>query len=108
MGQHVEDPIERWTAKRRAALVLKILKGETSMAEAARQHSLRVADVESWHNQYLRAAENGLRRRPKDQEALKDDQIKKLKQKIGELVVENDVLREAIKPYPLAREMSDA
>ena len=49
-----------------------------------------------------------LRRRPKDEEALKDDQIKKLQQKIGELVVENDVLREAMKPYPLAREMSDA
>lgn len=28
--------------------------------------------------------------------------MKKLKQKIGDLVVENDVLREALKPYPLA------
>ena len=108
MGQNTEDPIERWTAKRRAALVLRILKGETSVAEAARQHGLRVSEVENWQDQYLRAAENGLRRRPKDEEALKDEQIKKLQQKIGELVVENDVLREAIKPYPLAREMSDA
>ena len=107
MGQPIEEPIERWTAKRRAALVLRILKGETSMAEAARQHGLRMADVENWQDQYLRAAENGLRRRPKDEEALKDQQIKKLNQKIGELVVENDVLREAMKPYPLAREMSD-
>lgn len=106
MGQ--EEPIERWTAKRRAALVLRILKGETSVAEAARQHGLRVSEVETWHEQFLRAAENGLRRRPKDEEALKDEQIKKLNQKIGELVVENDVLREALKPYPLAREMSDA
>jgi len=108
MGQHADETIERWTAKRRAALVLKVLKGETSVAEAARQHRLRVAEVESWQEQYLRAAENGLRRRPKDAAALKDEQIKKLKQKIGELVVENDVLREAIKPYPLVREMSDA
>ena len=108
MGQGQEGPIERWTAKRRAALVLSVLKGETSVAEAARQHGMRVAEVESWQDQYLRAAENGLRRRPKDEEALKDDQIKKLQQKIGELVVENDVLREAMKPYPLAREMSDA
>jgi transposase-like protein len=108
MGQHAEGPIERWTAKRRAALVLGVLKGETSVAKAARQHGLRVADVENWQDQYLRAAENGLRRRPKDEEALKDEQIKKLQQKIGELVVENDVLREAMKLYPLAREMSDA
>lgn len=108
MGQGQEETIERWTAKRRATLVLKVLKGETSVAEAARQHGLRVADVEKWPEQYLRAAENGLRRRPKDDEALKDEQIKKLQQKIGELVVENDVLREAMKPYPLAQEMSDA
>lgn len=108
MGQHAEDPIERWTAKRRAALVLRVLKGETSVAEAARQHWLRVAKVENWQDQYLRVAENGLRRRFQDEEARKDEQIKKLPQKIGELVVENDGLREAIKPYPLAREMSDA
>ena len=106
MGQ--EEPIERWTAKRRAALVLRILKGETSVEEAARQQGLTVRDVEDWQDQFLRVAENGLRRRPKDEEALQEEQIKKLKQKIGELVVENDVLREALKPYPLGREMSDA
>ncbi len=108
MARPSDAPIERWTAKRRAALILKVLKGETSVAEAARQHGLKVVEVENWQDQYLRAAENGLRRRPKDEEALKEEQIKKLQQKIGELVVENDVLREAIKPYPLAREMSDA
>lgn len=40
------EPIERWTAKRRATLVLSILKGETSVAEAARCHGLTVAEVE--------------------------------------------------------------
>ena len=107
MTQEQAKPIERWTAKRRAALVLNVLKGETSVAEAARQHGLRVAEVEGWQEQFLRAAENGLRHRPKDEEALKEEQIRKLKQKIGDLVVENDVLREALKPYPLAQEMSD-
>lgn len=34
--------------------------------------------------------------------------MKKLKQKIGDLMVEHDVLREALKPYPLGREMSHA
>lgn len=46
MGEHAADPIERWIAKRRAALVVNVLKGETSVAEAARQHGLKVADVE--------------------------------------------------------------
>jgi len=56
------DPIERWTAKRRVALVGSILKGETSMAEAARKHGLAVVEVEDWGEQFLlgrkRAAES--------------------------------------------------
>ena len=35
---------------------------------------------------------------------MKDEQIKKLKQKIGDLVLDNDILREALKPYPLGPE----
>ena len=35
----VETP-QRWTARRRAALVLSLLRGETSAAEAARKHGL--------------------------------------------------------------------
>jgi transposase-like protein len=38
-----EDSVQRWTAKRRAALVVSILKGQTSIAEAARTHGLTVA-----------------------------------------------------------------
>lgn len=38
MASELVDPIERWTAKRRMALVVSILKGETSVAEAARKH----------------------------------------------------------------------
>ena len=89
MGQ--DEPIEWWMAKRRAALVLRVLKGETSVAEAARPHGRTVAEVEGWQEPFLRSAENGLRRRPKDEEALKDEQINKLKQKVGDLVGENDV-----------------
>lgn len=36
----IPDDVQRWTAKRRAALVLSIIKGETSIAEAARTHGL--------------------------------------------------------------------
>ncbi len=103
-----QEPIERWTAKRRATLVLSILKGDTSVAEAARRHGLTVAEIEDWRDRFLVGAENALRSRPKDDEALKEEQIKKLKQKIGDLVLETDVLREALKPYPLDRKTSDA
>ncbi len=94
------EPVERWTAKRRAALVLAILKGETTIAEAARQHGLTVAEIESWQDRFLVAAENALRNRPKEEDALKDAQIKQLKQKVGELVLDLDILREAMKGHP--------
>jgi transposase-like protein len=100
MTSEFSEPIERWTAKRRVSLVVSILKGETSVAEAARTHGLTVAEVEDWREKFLLGAENALRSRPKDEEAVKEEQIKKLKQKIGDLVLDNDILREALKPYP--------
>ncbi len=108
MAADASEPIERWTAKRRVALVVSILKGETSVAEAARTHGLTVAEVEDWREKFLSGAENALRTRPKDEDAVKDEPIKKLKQKIGDLVLGNDILREALKPYPLDRKTSDA
>lgn len=108
MAAEAIEPIERWTAKRRVVLVVHILKGETSVAEAARTHGLTVAEVEDWREKFLVGAENALRSRPRDEEALKAEQIKKLKQKIGDLVLDNDILREALKPYPLDRKTSDA
>jgi transposase-like protein len=94
------DDVQRWTTKRKAALVLSILKGETSTQEAARKHGVTVAEVEDWKERFLLGAENALRARPKDEEALKDEQIKKLKQKIGDMVMDMDIMREAIKRHP--------
>ena len=108
MATDATEPIERWTAKRRVALVVSLLKGETSVAEAARLHGLTVAEIEDWREKFLLGAENALRSRPRDEEAIKDEQIKKLKQKIGDLVLDNDILREALKPYPLDRKTSGA
>lgn len=48
MGPHAEGSIERWALKRQAALIMRVFKGEASVAEVARLHVLRVADVESW------------------------------------------------------------
>jgi transposase-like protein len=90
------------------ALVVSILKGDTSIAEAARTHGLTVAEVEDWREKFLVGAESALRTQPKDEDAVKDEQIKKLKPTIGDLVLDNDILREALKPYPLDRKTSDA
>ena len=107
MANDPPEEVQRWTAKRRVALVVSILKGETSVQQAARKHGLTVAEVEDWQERFLLAAENGLRARPKDEEALKDEHIKKLKQKIGELVLDLDILTEAAKHRPFPGEPSE-
>lgn len=108
--ENVEDSeVKRWTAKRRVALVLEILRGDTSSQEAARKHGLTVAEIEEWKERFLAGAENALKSKPLDEEALREAEVKKLKQKIGELVMDMDILKEAYKPYgsPLGRKMSD-
>ena len=101
------EEIQRWTAKRCAALVLSILKGETTAVEAARKHDLTVAEIESWRDTFLRAVENALRSRPKDEEALHQEQVKKLERKVGQLVMELDITREALKLHPFPKPTSD-
>ena len=61
---------------------------------------MTVAEIEDWRERFLLGAENALRARPKDEEALKDEQIKKLEQKIGDMVMDMDIMREAIKRHP--------
>ena len=96
------EEVQRWTAKRRAALIISLLKGETTAAEAARRHGLKIAEVEDWRDRFLLAAENGLRARPKEDEALREEMVNRLKRKVGELTMDLDILREASRLRPTA------
>jgi len=98
-----EKPVQRWTAKRRTELVLKVLRGETSPQEAARKHGLTVAEIETWQDRFLAGAQNALRARPRDEVAARDEEIKRLKQKVGELVLDLDVFKVAMKHHPFGR-----
>jgi hypothetical protein len=101
MGSEIEkDSTQRWTTKRKTALVLNILKGDISAQEAARQNGLTVAEIEEWKDRFLLGAENALRSRPKDDEALKEEQIKKLERKVGQLIMDIDILKAAQKIRP--------
>ncbi len=108
MANGPDDHLKRWTAKRRAGLVMEILRGDTSVAEAARKHGLTVAELEDWRERFLAGAENALRSRPADEDAQKDREIKRLKQKVGELVMDLDIINEAMKGHPSLRQLRDA
>ena len=76
---------------------MSTLRGETSAQEAARRHGLTVAEFEDWQERFLSGAEDSLRAKPRDDEALKEEGRRRLKQKVGELVMDNDILKEAVK-----------
>ena len=50
MSQVMEEEIKRWTERRKSALVLEIIHGRTTVAEATRQFDLTPAEVEDWVN----------------------------------------------------------
>jgi transposase-like protein len=107
MADEPQSEVQRWTAKRRAALVISVLRGETTAAEAARRHGLKVSEVEEWRERFLLGAENALRARPKDEEALREEEVNRLKCKVGELTMDLDILREAAKQRPTTPGTSD-
>lgn len=83
----------RWTAKRKSSLVLDIIKGNTTSAQAAREYDLTVSEIEEWVADAMAGMENQLRSKPKDVAQQYEAEIKELRAKVGELVLQNDVLK---------------
>ena len=48
MSTLMDDEIERWKARRKSALVLEIIQGKTTVAEASRTHDLPPSEIEKW------------------------------------------------------------
>lgn len=94
-GKPATDDVQRWTAKRKSAVVLDVLKGKTTPAEVARTHGLTVSEVEGWVDSFLKGGEEHLRANPKDLEAQHEAERKELHAKIGEMALHIDVLKKA-------------
>ncbi len=61
MSVIVEEDFKRWTAKRKAALVMDIIQGKTSVSEASRSFDLPPSEIEQWLEEGKRGMENALR-----------------------------------------------
>ena len=60
----MEDDIKRWTAKRKAALVMKIIRNNTTVAEGSRSIEIAPSEIEAWVDDGKRGMENALRAKP--------------------------------------------
>jgi transposase-like protein len=88
MSTLMEDEIKRWTARRKAALVLEIIQGKTTVAEASRAHDLPPSEIEVWVEDGKRGMENAPRANPQDVGEQYEKQLKDLQEAYGEAMLE--------------------
>ena len=88
MSMTMEDDIKRWTAKRKAPLVMEIIQGKTSISEASRAFDVSPAEIEEWVDEAKRGMENALRAKPLDIKEQYERQLKELQEAYGEAMLE--------------------
>ena len=66
MSMTMDQIFKRWTAKRKTALVIEIIKGKTTVAAANRSFDLSPSEMEGWVEDAKRGMENSLRANPLD------------------------------------------
>jgi len=88
MSAVMEEDIKRWTARRKAALVLEIIQGKTTVAEASRSFDLPPSEIEEWVDEGKRGMENALRTKPLEVREEYERQLKELQEAYGEAMLE--------------------
>lgn len=100
------EKFERWTAQRKATIILEVLKGQISVPEACRKYGFTQGEFRQWADEYHRAGVDALKVNRKGLEAEYRAEIKRLQAKIGELVMENEIRKEAMRPFASVEPMS--
>ena len=88
MSITMDEEIKRWTAKRKTALVMEIIQGNTSVSEASRAFDLPPSEIEEWVNDAKQGMENALRAKPMDIREQYEKQLKELQEAYGEAMLE--------------------
>ena len=96
-------PGQRWSAARKREVVLRLLRGESAEL-LSRELGLPLFKLEQWRQKAEAALEGALKERDADPA---DSQLAAAMQRIGELSMENELLRAKMeRSSPLARRRS--
>jgi transposase-like protein len=100
------DRRRRMSAKRKQSAVLRLLRGE-DLELVSRELAVTAAELSAWRDAFLAAGEGALKTRPADG---RDHEIGRLKAKVGDLTMANELLEGKIEHLeagrPLARRRS--
>ena len=96
-------PGQRWSAARKREVVLRLMRGEAAEL-LSRELGLPIVKLEQWRQRAEAALEGALKEREADPA---DGQLAAAMQRIGELTMENELLRAKMeRPGPLDRRRS--
>lgn len=84
---------QRFSAKLKSKIFMRFLRGE-SIELLAREYCTTAAKISKWRDDFLDAGEEALKKRPKKE---KDREISRLKEKLGDTTMENELLYEKIR-----------
>jgi transposase-like protein len=90
----------RWSAGKKTDAVLRLLRGE-SLEELSRELKVEAHRLAAWRDDFLAAGKHGLKGQRSDRSP-DDRALQQAERKIGELTMENEVLRAAAETRGLA------
>ena len=79
-----------WSSRRKMEVVLRALRGE-DLDALSRGLGLTAGAIAQWREQFLAGGQAAVKSRPADE---RDDELGRLRAKVGELTMENELLRE--------------
>jgi len=80
----------RWSSRRKLEVVLRVLRGE-DLDTLSREVGVTAGVLAQWRDQVLAGGQAAVRSRPAD---ARDDELARLLAKVGELTMDNELLRE--------------
>jgi len=80
----------RFSARRKTETILRMLRGEP-LDGLARELGVTAATLAHWREQFLAGGQAALKSRPADE---RDDEIQRLRAKVGEITMNNELLLE--------------
>jgi transposase-like protein len=78
----------RFSSLRKTAAVLRLLRGE-DLELLSRELGITAATLSDWRDDFLAGGQAALKSRPADD---RDDEIARLRSKVGELTMDNELL----------------
>lgn len=88
---------KKFTSKFKTKVVLEALKERTSVADLAQQYDLAPQQINLWKREFLAKVEGVFETKSKTKKSQAEEEKDRLLKSIGQLKVENDFLKQALR-----------